>query len=133
MPVTFEFDDGILALRMVGLYETVEVRAALLTALEDPRGAAARGLLFDVRASESLSGRTTSEVRAMGRFLSQQVPRIGGRVALLAEADFAYGLMRLGGVVLEEEGATASVFRDEPSARAWLLAAGGAAGAADPR
>lgn len=133
MPVTFDVEDGVLALRMVGLYEPSDIRATLLAALDDPRGASARGLLFDVRASESLSGRSISEVRAMGRFLSKHVRRIGGHVALLADADFAYGLMRLGSVVLEEEGSTVSVFRDETSARAWLLAPGGAGEGVDER
>jgi hypothetical protein len=58
----------------------------------------------------------------MGRYLASHGGRFGGRLALVASESFAYGLMRLGAASVEGGGVAASVFRDEPSARAWLLA-----------
>ena len=125
MPVLFDVGDDVIALRMVGAYQPADIRAALGDALADPGAASPRGLLFDVRGSESLRGRPTEEVRKMGRYLASHGARYGGRLALVASENFAYGLMRLGAASAEAGGVSASVFRDEPSARAWLLATGG--------
>ena len=125
MPVLFELDDQVIALRMVGAYQPADIRAALRDAFADPGAASPIGLLFDVRPSESLRGRPTEEVRRMGRFLAAQGARFGGRLALVASENFAYGLMRLGAAAAESGGVAASVFRDEPAALAWLQSRSG--------
>ena len=124
MPVTVDIDDAIISLRMVGSYEPADIRRALLAALDGPDRAPVVGLVFDVRGSESLADRPADEVRMMGEFLATQGARFGWRVALLASADYAYGLMRLGSVTLESAGVPNQVFRDEASAREWLLSSG---------
>lgn len=121
MPVTFDFEDRILELRMVGAYEPAEIRTALLAAVADPRSAEVLGLIFNVSDSESLAGRPSEAVLEMGRFLASQAHRYGNRVALVAAADYAYGLMRMGSSAVEREGVAAQVFRDETGAREWLL------------
>ena len=120
MPVQFDFEDGAIGLRMVGACEPADIRAALLEALADPRNAGMAGLLFDVRASASLRGRPAEEVRRMARYLASHGGRYGGRLALLAAEDFAYGLMRLAAVAAETGGVAVAVFRVELAARVWL-------------
>jgi hypothetical protein len=120
MPVTYEFDGPIVALRLTGSYETADVRAALRGALDDPRCPHAAGMLFDLRGSRSISQRTADEVRAMAQFIAAHAERFGRRLALLADSDAGFGLMRLGAATVEQHGVETSVFRDAADAEKWL-------------
>ena len=126
MPVSYEFDHRILALRLTGRYETGDVRTALRAALDDPRSLDAVGLLFDVRDSRSLAGRSADEVRAMAQFIATHADRFHRRLALLADSDATFGLMRLGAVTVEQQGVETSVFRKLTDAEQWLAGAGAA-------
>lgn len=119
MPVIARVEGGILSLRMTGSYTPADIRAALLAATAETRGELV-GMLFDVRHSEVLHTRAAGEVREMARFLGAEGDRFGRRIAMIATADYAYGLMRMGGVTAEEGGVEAAVFRSEAEARAWL-------------
>ena len=120
MPVTYEFDGRTLALRLTGFYETADVRAALLAALDDPACPALDGLLFDVSGSRSITQRTAAEVRTMAQFIAAHGGRFGRRLALVAATDAAFGLMRLGAVGVEQHGVATSVFRNTADAHHWL-------------
>ena len=120
MPVTYELDDCTVILRMAGIYETSEIHHALDAALADPACPEVVGMLFDVRESQSLTGRTADEVRAMARFLGSRAERFGRRMAIVADSDAAFGLMRLGSVGVEQHGVNAGVFRCAEDASAWL-------------
>lgn len=127
MPVTYELDSPTIIVSLEGTYETAEVREVILAAVTDPRAAGATGLLFDVRHSASIASRTAAEVRAMADFLAAKAERFGRRLALVADSDAAFGLMRLGSVAVEQKGVDARVFRDIADAEGWLSAhAGGA-------
>jgi len=121
MPVRFEVEDGVIALRMVDVYLPADIQAALLEGLKDPRAAGAVGLLFDVSRSISLNARSADEVAAMGYFLARQSDAFGRRVALVGFDDFPFGMMRMGKITLEREGVASEVFRSDGSAREWLL------------
>jgi len=121
MPVRFEVEDGVIALRMVDVYLPADIQAALLEGLKDPRAAGAVGLLFDVSKSISLNARSADEVAAMGYFLARQSDAFGRRVALVGFDDFPFGMMRMGKITLEREGVASEVFRSDGSAREWLL------------
>ena len=123
MPVSYEFDHHIVALRLTGRYETADVRTVLHAALDDPRCTGAIGLLLDARGSRSLASRSAAEVRAMAQFIATQADRFHRRLALLADGDAAFGLMRLGAVAVEQQGVEASVFRRLSDAEEWLAAA----------
>ena len=123
MPVSYEFDHRIVAIRLTGRYNTADVRTALSAALEDPRSLDTIGLLFDVRGSRSLAGRTADEVRAMAQYIATHADRFHRRLALLADSDATFGLMRLGAVAVEQQGVEASVFRKLGDAEQWLAAA----------
>ena len=120
MPVTYHFDGCTVALRMTGLYETADVRAAFLAALAEPDRPEVAGLLFDVRGSQSLARRTADQVRTMAQFIASHADRFGRRLALVADNDVAFGLMRLASVGVEQHGVEASVFRDVAEAERWL-------------
>ena len=121
MPVSFEIEDGVIALRMIDVYVPADIQAALLEALKDPRASGAVGLLFDVSRSISLNARSTDEIASMGYFLARQSDAFRRRVALVGFDDFPFGMMRMGRVTLEREGVTSEVFRNDNSAREWLL------------
>jgi hypothetical protein len=123
MPVTFEFTDGIIVLRMVDLYVPDDIQKALLQGLTDPRTSGAVGLLFDVSRSKSLRVRTSDDIVAMGYFLAQHGEAFARRVALVGFDDFPFAMMRMGRVTLEREGITSEVFREATDARKWLLQA----------
>jgi hypothetical protein len=124
MPVSYEFDGRIVALRLTGRYETADVRTAIRAAAEDPRCPRAVGLLFDIRGSRSIAERTAAEVRTMAQFIATMAAHFNRRLALLADTDAAFGLMRLGAVAVEQQGVEASVFRDAAAAEEWLTADG---------
>jgi hypothetical protein len=121
MPVSFEIEDGVIALRMIDVYVPADIQAALLEALKDPRASGAVGLLFDVSRSISLNARSSDEVAAMGFFLARQSDAFARRVALVGFDDFPFGMMRMGKVTLERQGVTSEVFRSDKNAREWLL------------
>ena len=123
MPVTFEFKDGIISLRMVDLYVPDEIQKALLQGLTDPRTSSAVGLLFDVTRSKSLRVRSSDDIVAMGYFLAQHGEAYARRVALVGFDDFPFAMMRMGRVTLEREGIASEVFRQATDARKWLLQA----------
>jgi hypothetical protein len=123
MPVKFDFTDGIIALRMIDVYSPEDIKKTLLQALNDIGTSKAIGLLFDVTPSRSLRTRSPDDLAAMGYFLAQQAPAFGNRVALVGFDDFPFGMMRMGQITLEREGVVAEVFREEISARKWLLQA----------
>jgi hypothetical protein len=121
MPVSFEFTDRIIVLRMVDLYVPPDIQMALLQGLKDPQTSGAVGLLFDVSRSKSLRARSSDDIIAMGYFLAQHGDSYARRVALVGFDDFPYGMMRMGRVTLEREGIASEVFREETEARKWLL------------
>jgi hypothetical protein len=121
MPVSFEFADRIIVLRMIDLYVPADIQKTLLQGLADPGTSGAIGLLFDVSLSKSLRIRTNDDIVAMGYFLAQHADAFARRVALVGFDDFPYGMMRMGRVTLEHEGITSEVFREETEARKWLL------------
>lgn len=120
MPVNYEFDGRTVVLRLGGLYDTSDIRAALIAALDDPARPEITGMLFDIRGSRSIAARTADEVRVMAQFLANHAARFGRRLALLADSDAAFGLMRLGAVDIEQRGVDSRAFRDASEADAWL-------------
>jgi hypothetical protein len=121
MPVNFEFTDGIIVLRMIDVYSPEDIKKTLLQGLNDIGTSRAVGLLFDVTPSRSLRTRSPDDLAAMGYFLAQHSRSFANRVALVGFDDFPFGMMRMGQITLEREGVVAEVFREESSARKWLL------------
>ena len=121
MPVTFEFKDGVIALRMVGVYSTAELRETFLDAVDKAGPSGAIGMTFDVSDSDSLATRSAEEVSSMGFFLASRADRFGRRIALIGSKDFSFGMMRLGSAALDQQGVTNRVFRSEDEGRAWIL------------
>lgn len=136
MPVSYDFDDRIVAIRQRGDYSVSELEEAILAGLADPRRPAGAVLLFDLRESRALRERPTEDVRGMARFLARHRAAYNSRLVMVAPTDLAFGLMRLGAVTAEAGGVVTEVFRDYEPARAWVLGEGPPAverfGAAEP-
>jgi len=119
MPVSYAFRDEVLELRASGTYPADEVAQAVRRALADPNRPALRALLYDVRESSVVGGRTTPEVRQAVAFFEGLGQQVGQRVALLATTDVAYGVMRMVAAWAEARNIDAAVFRDADEAFAW--------------
>lgn len=97
-----------------------EVKDTLLEGLarrDCPRPLA---LLIDVSRSTSLPQRTPTEMREMAGFLAGHADTIGGRVAVVADSDVSFGLIRIGSAHGEDSGLLTHVFRTVPEALEWL-------------
>lgn len=119
MPVTYDFEGDILALRLVGQYGPAEIRAALLAGLAE-RGAGAAGLLADLRSSESIRNRTLGDVTSITGFLAYHAASYGNRVAIIAPTEEAYERAQFGVVDLAASGVATGIFREVDDARMWL-------------
>ena len=124
MPVQHRRVGDIAVVEASGRYDVAELRAAMDAAIAQFGADGAAGLLFDLARSDALGDRPTDEVRAMAYFIASRAGGFAARLAMVTGSDVAYGLMRLGAVVVESQGVTARVFRDAPSALAWLAPAG---------
>lgn len=119
MPVSYAFRGDVLELRASGTYAPDEVAQAFDRALADPARPTLRALLYDVRDSSVVGGRSTPEVRKAVAFFESLGPHVGQRVALLATSDIAYGVMRMVAAWAEARNIDAAVFRDAGEAFAW--------------
>ena len=124
MPVTFEFDDGIVVLRMTGEYLLVEIRIALSAALDDAEPRPVKGLLADLTKSDSISTRTFGDVTSIVGYLTYHAPKFGYRIALAGSSDVAYGVLRMADVDLDTSGVDAQVFRSAEEGLRWLKESG---------
>lgn len=124
MPVSYSFDDPIVAIHMKGEYSVLDLENAVLAALADPARPARPVLMYDLRESRALRERPTEDVRGMARFLARNRHAFNSRLVMVAPSDLAFGLMRLGAVTAEAGGVVAEVFREFEPARAWLLGEG---------
>ena len=120
MPVQYAFRGDVLELRAIGRYAADEVAQAFRLALADAARPTLRGLLYDVRESQVVGKRSTSEVRDAVAFFSSLRNEVGQRAALLAGSDVGYGVMRMVAAWAEGCDIDAEVFRDRDEALAWL-------------
>ena len=123
MPVQHRRMDNFAVVEASGRYEVAELRAAIEAAIARFGTEGADGLLFDLTHSEALGDRPTDDVRAMAYFIASKADGFAARLAMVTGSDVAYGLMRLGAVVVESQGVNARVFRDSRDAVAWLATA----------
>ena len=119
MPVSYAFRGDVLELRASGTYAPDEVATAFERALADPDRPVLRALLYDVRESNVVGGRSTPEVRQAVAFFESLGQQVGQRVALLVTTDVAYGVMRMVAAWADAREIDASVFRDADEALAW--------------
>jgi len=88
-------------------------------------------LLFDNRGSEENA--SPDELRRRSRYFRELGPKVfAPRVAVLVSDDLHYALGRMSAAFAESEGYEVEVFRDEQSARRWLLRAPAGAGRRAP-
>jgi hypothetical protein len=118
MAISVHSEGGVTVVAAVGTYEVSELQASVSEAAagaETPFR-----LLFDLRLSDSVAGRSTSEIRRMAAHLKSLQSVLGPRVAVVTSGGLAYGLMRMGSVYAEDEALAVCVFSEMDSARDWL-------------
>lgn len=120
MAVSYLLDGSLLRMELAGSYEPEDVVRVFLAAIADPACPDPVALLVDVTRSESLAGRSPSQIRFVAESLGPHVKRIKGRCAVVAVEDLHFGLGRMGSVYSEGVGVEAAIFREEEAARRWL-------------
>ena len=87
MPVSYSFDDPIVAIHMKGEYSVLDLENAVLAALADPARPARPVLMYDLRESRALRERPTEDVRGMARFLARNRHAFNSRLVMVAPSD----------------------------------------------
>jgi SpoIIAA-like len=120
MPVSYELKGSLLRLDLEGLYEPQDIIQQFLAGLSDPKCPKRVALLVDAVRSKSLEKRRPHEIRLVAESLKPYADRIGGRCAIVAEADVHFGLARMGSAYTEAIGVETEVFRNSEQALDWL-------------
>lgn len=120
MPLSWEFEDSVLMLRMAGTYTPADLRAAISAALAEPDRPQLIGLVADLRYSEALATRTLGDSTAIMGFFAYHAPSFGHRMALVAPVVGHDTLLRMASVDLRTSGIDATTFADIDEARAWI-------------
>ena len=120
MPVTHLFQGNVFCLKCVGYYGVQELKKTFLAGLADPQCPPHPALMFDVRASTSLTTRTSAEIQDVARFLGEHADAIGRRCAVLVTEDVHFGLIRMGSTYTQDTGVQTEIFRDMSEALTWL-------------
>lgn len=120
MPVIYRFDTNIVVLEMVGECSMEELRQSILNPINDPQFPTQSCLMTNLTESQSINKRSTEEVRAMAQHIASMGERFSNRIALVAQSDLPYGLMRMSSVGSEERGVKSAVFRTIEEAGRWL-------------
>ena len=120
MPIHYHFVDDVLVGRAIGTYPLGHLGEVLRAAVTDPDRPELRGALLDVRASAVVSLRTTQQLRDSALLIASMSRWFGRRVALLAESDVQFGVMRMVSAWAENAGTEVAVFRNEAEAFDWV-------------
>jgi hypothetical protein len=122
VPVSYSFDSAIVVIKGAGHYTPDDLKAATLAALDDPVLPENPVGMFDLRDSDVLAKRSSSQLADMALFLERLAPRFNNRLAMVVSSTVGYGLMRLGTAYVETPGIRVEIFREYDDARIWLLA-----------
>jgi hypothetical protein len=120
MPVQYSLQERVLIIEATGAYEPQDIIRAFLDGLRDPSCPQPVGLLLDVTHSKSLATRPAAEIRGVAEFLGPYAERIGGRCAVVAPSDVAFGLSQMGAAYSRGVGVEARAFRSRDEALQWL-------------
>lgn len=121
MPVTYQFDDRIVVLEIAGSCSIMDILGGFERASADAAFPEEAVLLVKFIGVKEIFTRTVQEINAMTN-LASLAGRYHYRMAVVAPEDLAFGLMRMGSIGADDRGISVGVFRDDASARVWLLA-----------
>jgi hypothetical protein len=112
MPVTWEFRDSVLVVRLVGKYDFEEPIQAVNDAMSSPQFRAGTSLIVDARRSEAR--RSSEELRARAHWMASLVPQgMSPRFAIvISSKPHHYGLARLASIHLDLQNMTLEIFAD---------------------
>jgi hypothetical protein len=121
MPVTWELQDRLLVLHLIGNYDFDEPVRAVAAALTDPAFRSGTMLLVDARLSTTR--RSSDELRERAIWMQSLTARgIAARSALLINSKpHQYGVARMAGAYVQMRGLEFEIFTDMEEASLWLL------------
>ena len=124
MPISYEFRDEILVVRIMGDYESADFTRTIAQGYTDPRFLRTTPILIDARESESSI--TGDEMQRIKRRIIGQLPAgHEGKWAMVTRTDpLRYGIGRMAGLVMESMGVPAVIFTDIEEARIFLRSGG---------
>jgi hypothetical protein len=118
--LTFDFDAGIVTVRLSGRYSVADAKTALAAVLPEPGTGSIRGTLIDLRGSAAIEMRTGEELRELARYLGSISEHLGRRAAILVGSDLAFGLARMVAARIDDSILAIRIARDEIEAVDWL-------------
>ena len=133
MPVSFEFRERALVMRLVGHYALDEWLGVLDDAINQPGRPDIVGLVIDLTRSESVAARDNADVRKIVRFLGERGAPLRHRVVVVAPEDLSFGISRMGEALLDPYGVVVGTFRTADESWAWLLSSDSARDQASER
>ena len=121
MPVTYEIDAarGLVRTRCTGRLTAADISGHFAALAADPACPPGPGVLLD------MTGLSAPPDTGLVRLTSQEVTRVRervrfGAVAVVVSGLAAYGMARMGQLLMEDQFAAAQVFRDAAAAEVWL-------------
>ena len=124
MPLKYSLHDPTLCIVADGDVEYAAGLDVLRAALDDarrthpPEGTGHWNILFDIR--NSSENRGTAELKGIAQVLSEHGDLLTGRMAVVADQPFYYGMGRVFGVFVQQQGQEPRVFSDYDQAMTWL-------------
>lgn len=118
MGISVHEDGDITVVTPEGAYSIEELQSTVHETLDGQ--SAPLNLLFDLRKSLSLETRSNADIRSMGAFLKSIRPHLGPRFAMVTSGPLAYGLMRMGSALTEDDTFALQVFTELDDAQTWL-------------
>lgn len=121
MPLAHALRDHCIWITTEGDVEYGDGLASLERALEAARaenGDAGWDIAFDIRRSSE--HRSAQELRGIVDYVADRRPLLSGRCVVIASSDYLFGVSRMFQAYCELRELTATVVRDEESAREWL-------------
>lgn len=120
VPVSYRFEGRIFWLKNAGESSVEELIEVFDTALADPAYPDRAVLLWDIRDSVSLKGRSAGDLQRITALLGPKAHRHSNTSAIVVSNDLYHGLMRMAAAYGEEFESNSRLFRDEGEALAWI-------------
>jgi hypothetical protein len=120
MPILYRFDMNVIVIELTGEYTMNDIRTTVTNSFSDPQCPKNPTLLIDLRKSQSIYKRPSTNVNAMGTFIASWGKKFNNRLAIVVPDDATYGLMRMSSVSADSYGIEVKIFRAYEDARKWL-------------
>lgn len=118
--VSYRLYRTVAVVRASGHYTPTELAEAVGAVLDDAATRPLRGIVLDVRDSQSFAGRSQTDVEQVTQYMGLRCDGFGGRVAVIPSAHAPGQLVRLVSGCFADRGVDAHIFREPAKAVQWL-------------